>query len=101
MVIWKEHVENISDLAINDLLYFAAVYGRTERALLAVTLAERAIMMKLGIATPHLHVHIYPLSSTLTRAEVMAIIDGRVHEQRDPAFIEEVQSRLDSTSLTE
>ena len=98
MVIWKEHVENVADLTIDDALHFAAVHHRAERALLAVTRADRAILLKLGIATPHLHFHIYPVSATLDRGQVMEIIDGRVRDAMDDrdrqGFVNELRERL-------
>jgi diadenosine tetraphosphate (Ap4A) HIT family hydrolase len=94
MVVWKEHVENVADLAIDDYLHFAAIHHRAERALLAATRAERAILLKLGIATPHLHLHIYPVSASLDRAAVMEIIDARVREPFDQVLIDELRERL-------
>src|SRR3954471_14819045 len=94
MVVWKEHVENVADLAIDDAVHFAAVHHRAERALLAVTRADRAILLKLGIATPHLHLHIYPVSAGLDRTAVMEIIDGRVREAFDQSFIDDLRERL-------
>jgi diadenosine tetraphosphate (Ap4A) HIT family hydrolase len=98
MVVWKAHVENIADLTIDECVHFAAIHYRAERALLAVTRADRAILMKLGIATPHLHLHIYPVSASLDRADVMAIIDARVRDSMDDrerqAFINELRERL-------
>jgi diadenosine tetraphosphate (Ap4A) HIT family hydrolase len=98
MVVWKEHVENVSDLTVADYLHFAAIHHRAERALLAVTRADRAILLKLGIATPHLHLHIYPVSAELERAAVMEIVDARVRDAMDDrgreAFINELRERL-------
>jgi len=98
MVVWREHVENVADLALDDYLHFAAVHHRAERALLAVTRADRAILLKLGIATPHLHLHIYPVSAALDRRQVMEIIDGRVRDAMDDrdrqAFVNELRERL-------
>jgi diadenosine tetraphosphate (Ap4A) HIT family hydrolase len=98
MVVWKEHVENVADLTIDDSIHFAAIHRRAERALLAVTRAERAILLKLGIATPHLHLHIYPVSAGLDRAAVMEIIDARVRDAMDDrerqAFINELRERF-------
>jgi diadenosine tetraphosphate (Ap4A) HIT family hydrolase len=79
MIVWKRHVENVADLAPDDWLHFTAVHHRLERALLEATGAERAIILKLGIATPHLHVHIYPVAAALDRAAVMA------HHRREDA----------------
>ncbi|HSY47568.1 MAG TPA: HIT family protein [Thermoanaerobaculia bacterium] len=98
MIVWKEHVENVADLTIDEYTHFAAIHHRAERALLAVTGAERAILLKLGIATPHLHLHIYPVSASLDRGEVMEIIDGRVRDSMDDrdrqAFVNALRERL-------
>lgn len=98
MVVWKEHVENVADLTPEEYTHFAAIHHRAERALLAATGAERAILFKLGITTPHLHLHIYPVSASLDRAEVMGIIDGRVRDAMDDrdrqAFVNELRERL-------
>jgi diadenosine tetraphosphate (Ap4A) HIT family hydrolase len=98
MVVWKAHVENVADLTIDEWIHFAAIHHRAERALLAVMRADRAVLMKLGIATAHLHLHIYPVSASLDRADVMEIIDGRVRDSMDErerqAFINELRERL-------
>lgn len=94
MVAWKAHVENIADLAVDEHTHFAAVHHRAERALLAATGADRAILLKLGIATPHLHLHIYPVSASLERSAVMEIIDGRVRDPFDQTLIDELRERL-------
>ena len=69
--------------------------------MLEVSGADRAVMLKLGIITPHLHLHIYPVSASLDRAAVMEIIEGRVREQRDPEFVRAVRARLDTGRLSE
>src|SRR4051812_15871204 len=94
MVVWKAHVENIADLTLDESAHFAAVHHRVERALLAATGADRAILLKLGIATPHLHLHIYPVSASLDRAAVMEIIDARVREPFDQRLIDDLRERL-------
>jgi diadenosine tetraphosphate (Ap4A) HIT family hydrolase len=95
MVIWKDHVENVSDLDEAEWLQFSRAYRRVERAVLDVTQATRAIIMKLGIVTPHLHIHIYPVSAAMNRAEVMDVIDAKSKEPRDDAFVESLRTRLD------
>ncbi len=102
MVVWKEHVENMADLSVDEFLHFALVFHRAEAALLAATRADRAVVLKLGIATPHLHVHIYPVSAALDRPAVMEIIEARV---RDPSgaresaiFVEDLRERLTRAS---
>lgn len=94
MVVWKAHVENVADLAIDEYEHFASIHHRAERVLLAATGADRAILIKLGIATPHLHLHIYPVSASLDRAAVMEIIDARVREPFDSTLIDDLRERL-------
>jgi diadenosine tetraphosphate (Ap4A) HIT family hydrolase len=94
MVVWRRHVENLSDLEPGELAHFIAVHARAERALLELTGAERAVVVKLGIATPHLHLHIYPVGASLDRAAVMAAIDGKVRAERDPEFVRRLRDRL-------
>src|SRR2546430_2612231 len=94
MVVWKKHVENISDLTAYDAVHFMTAYHRAERALLAATGAARAIIFKLGFAPPPPHSHFYPVSGTLDRVGVMGIIDAGVREPRDQALVEELRERL-------
>jgi diadenosine tetraphosphate (Ap4A) HIT family hydrolase len=99
MVISKRHVENLSDLP--DSEHFMEVYRDAERVLLRLTGAERAVMLKLGIMTPHLHLHIYPVRASLDRAAVMDIIEGRVRAERDEKFVAAVRAALDIRRLPE
>ena len=101
MVVWKAHVENISNLTSDEWIHFAAIYRTAERTLLELTGADRAIVIKLGIATPHLHFHIYPVPAALSRAEVMEIIDARRKEAVDPAFVAALRAALDRALSTE
>jgi diadenosine tetraphosphate (Ap4A) HIT family hydrolase len=98
MVVWKRHVENISDLTTAEAAELTRVYYGAERALLGAAGADRAVMLKLGIQTPHLHLHIYPVSSALTRKQVMEIIDARVRDgmtaEEEAAFVNDVRERL-------
>ena len=94
MVVWKVHVENFSELSPEDAAHFARVHRRAERALLDATKADRAILMKLGIATPHLHLHIYPVSASLGREAVMRTINAETRETRDEAFIAQIRKHL-------
>jgi diadenosine tetraphosphate (Ap4A) HIT family hydrolase len=87
MIVARRHVENISDLANDEWARIAAVQQRAERALLELTSADRAIVMKLGIAVPHLHLHIYPVSSSLDRESVMRIVDAVARGERDERFV--------------
>jgi diadenosine tetraphosphate (Ap4A) HIT family hydrolase len=94
MVVWREHVENVADLTLDEYVHFAVAHHRVERALLDATRAERAVLLKLGIATPHLHLHIYPVAAALTRDEVFEIIDSRVRAPYDEDFVADVKERL-------
>src|SRR5213592_3717406 len=94
MIVWKKHVENIADLTVDEFAHFAMAHHRVERAVLAATRAQRAIILKLGIATPHLHLHIYPVAATLDRAAVMEVIEARVRAPRDAGLVAELRERL-------
>jgi histidine triad (HIT) family protein len=94
MVVAKRHVQNVSELAADEWSQLSALYARAERALLAVTQCERAIVMKLGIATPHLHLHIYPVRAAADRAAVMQIINAEVREPRDQTLVDAVRDAL-------
>lgn len=92
MVVAKQHVENVADL--DEWPAFAELYQRAERVLLDLTGAERAIILKLGIQTPHLHLHIYPVSATADRAAVFAAIEGKTKVERDEGFVAALAERL-------
>jgi diadenosine tetraphosphate (Ap4A) HIT family hydrolase len=94
MVVSKQHVENASDLDEQAWLHLAHVWQRAEGVLLEATRMQRAIIVKLGIATPHLHVHIYPVSAETSREEVFAYIDGRKRDARDQEFVRHLTLRL-------
>lgn len=86
MVVWRRHVENVCDLIAEDAAHFSRIHHAAETVLMEATGADRAVLLKLGIQTPHLHLHIYPVSAALDRAAVMAIIDARVREEREGGF---------------
>jgi diadenosine tetraphosphate (Ap4A) HIT family hydrolase len=94
MVVSRRHVENASDLDEEEFAHLARVWHRAERVLLEATRAERAIILKLGILTPHLHVHIYPVRATATREEVFAAIDGNARTARDETLVKKVKRAL-------
>jgi diadenosine tetraphosphate (Ap4A) HIT family hydrolase len=100
LVIARQHVQNASDLDPGDATHFWELYARAERAVLAVSGAERAMMLKLGIQVPHLHVHIYPVAGTATRATVFDAFDGKataeLNESQRETFVDAVRSALRS-----
>lgn len=94
MIIWKRHVENVAGLGPEELEHFSRVHCETERALLRETRRERAMLLKLGIQVPHLHLHIYPVAASASRADVMAAIDATVREERPEGFAERCRESL-------
>jgi len=94
MVVAKRHAENASELDEDEWLQLARVFRRTEKALLEQTETQRAIVMKLGIQTPHLHLHIYPVSASATREEVFAAIDGKRSDARDDGLVQRLTHAL-------
>jgi diadenosine tetraphosphate (Ap4A) HIT family hydrolase len=100
MVVACQHVENASDLAPEDAGHFWEIYARAERAVLETAGAERAMMLKLGIQVPHLHVHIYPVATSADRAAVFAAFDGKSRDDAvdREAFAAEVRGKLQNSS---
>lgn len=94
MVVWKRHVENIADLTDEERAHFIRIHAAAERTLLEITRNDRAILLKLGIQVPHLHLHIYPIHKSLDRRAVQRIIDGEVREERHIHFADEVRLGL-------
>lgn len=74
MIVAKRHVQNVGDLDEDEWLHLARVWHRAERTLDA----ERVMVMKLGLQTPHLHIHLFPFDATVTREEVFAAFEGRL-----------------------
>lgn len=94
MIVSRRHVENASDLTEHEWEHFSSVWRKAERALLAATHSDRAIVMKLGLATPHLHLHIYPVSRNLTREDVFAAIDAKTRAGRDEQLVQKLRALL-------
>src|SRR5258708_5969608 len=98
LVIARQHVQNASDLDPIDAVNFWEVYARAERAVLAAAGVERAMMLKLGIQVPHLHLHIYPVAAIASRAEVFAAFDGKsraeLSEPRGERLVDGVRGAL-------
>lgn len=94
MVVAKRHAENASGLDEEEWLQLMRVFRRAENALLEATHTQRAIVMKLGIQTPHLHLHIYPMPAGATRDEVFAAIDGKRGEPRDDELVQRLTGAL-------
>ena len=94
MIVAKRHVENLSDLGDSEAADLLHLTRSVEDLLLEQTGSDRAILMKLGIQTPHLHLHIYPVSSALDRRAVMKIIDAKTRVSRDEQFVRILRDRL-------
>ena len=98
LVVARQHVENASDLDPIDAAHFWDVYAQAERAVLTAARAQRAMMLKLGIVVPHLHVHIYPFAATADRAAVFAAFDGKsradLSETQRREFVDAVRRAL-------
>jgi diadenosine tetraphosphate (Ap4A) HIT family hydrolase len=73
MIVARRHVENVSDLDEDEWLHVARVWHRVEKEMNA----ERVIVFKLGVATPHLHIHLHPFTRNTTRQEIFLTLAGR------------------------
>ena len=85
MVVAKRHVQNVSDLDEETWLQVARSWHQAEAELRAQTGASRVVVMKLGLQTPHLHIHLYPFDEAATRQEVIDVIEGRRALRLTPA----------------
>jgi diadenosine tetraphosphate (Ap4A) HIT family hydrolase len=94
MIVARRHVENISGLDEETWERIARVWQRTERVLLALTRADRCIALKLGVLTPHLHVHLYPVPASASREEIFASIDTKTRVPRDENFVTMLRQHL-------
>lgn len=73
MIVAKRHVENVSDLDEDEWLQVARTWHRAEKEMSA----ERVIVLKLGIQTPHLHIHLHPFPKSTSRQEIFLTLEGR------------------------
>lgn len=94
VLVARHHVENVSDLAPDDAARFFEVYRNVEAKLLDVFQADRVLAVKLGLAVPHLHVHLYPVSKEVTRTEVDAILARRVRSEPTPDELDSWLTKL-------
>lgn len=94
MVVSKSHVDNGSDLDAATWQRFTARWQQAEKTILDATGARRAMILKLGIQVPHLHVHIYPMPADADRTAVFAAFDGKRQEARDPALVAKIRTAL-------
>lgn len=98
MIVATRHIENFSDLDEHESESFTSLWRAAERAALELTGKERAVILKLGIAVPHLHVHIYPVAASEDRAAVMRMIEAETTSHRSAeeraALIAQLRQRL-------
>ena len=99
MIVAKRHVENPFDLEEAEWVHFARMWHRAERVLRELTNADRVIALKLGLKTPHLHVHLYPVSASATREDVFDAINMKVRVPRDETLVLDTARRLNEHSF--
>ena len=99
LVVARQHLQNASDLDAVGAARFWEIYARAERAVLAAAGVERAMMLKLGIQVPHLHMHIYPVAASAGRAAIFDAFDGKseatLTEVQREAFVVAVRKTLE------
>lgn len=99
MIVARRHVENPSQLDEAEWLHFARVWHRAEGVLRELTGSDRVIALKLGLKTPHLHLHLYPVSAATTREEVFDAINTNVRVPRDERLVLDTARRLNEHSF--
>lgn len=90
----RRHVENVSDLTDDESMRFLSIYRKAERALLDLFEMDRVLAVKLGLAVPHLHIHLYPVGSAVTRNEVDRILARAVRVEPASRDLEKWTGRL-------
>lgn len=98
MIVAREHVENASSLSDDVARAFFETLRRVESALLEVFAADRVFMMKLGVAVPHLHVHLYPVTRSATRDDFLRAVTMQSRDEPEAEekakLIERLRARL-------
>jgi diadenosine tetraphosphate (Ap4A) HIT family hydrolase len=84
MVVSRRHVQNVSELDARQAAAFFDLYRDAERALLAAVGTDRAFAMKLGVAVPHLHFHLYPMSAAAVRDDFLAAVTMQSRDEPSP-----------------
>ncbi len=79
LVIWKEHVENVSELSLNDYLYFSEIFHKTEKALSDILKVDKSIVLKSGILVSHFHFHIYPVKKDVKWDFIKDMFNKKTH----------------------
>lgn len=97
VVVSTVHVENSAELSRPAFDGFFALFRAAETALLRDLGADRVIVMKLGLAVPHLHHHLYPFSSSASRDDVMRAINMQVRHEPDSAMKQQIRERLETS----
>ena len=84
LVIWKEHLENASELSVEDFKYFSGIFQRTEKALLNTLGADKSVVLKTGGLVSHFHFHIYPLKKETDWQTIKDIFDKKTRYEPKP-----------------
>lgn len=85
MIVATEHVENVADLSASAAESFFELLRRTELALLNVLRTDRVLVLKLGLAVPHLHYHLYPVSRDFSRADFFSALNLETRDEPEEA----------------
>jgi histidine triad (HIT) family protein len=88
------HVEHLSEMTGAEQSSFFGAMARLERALLDVIESDRVLLVKLGLAVPHLHIHFYPVDGATTRDDVVAVIERRRRIEMTDEEMEQLAAEL-------
>lgn len=78
LVVWKSHVQNLSDLSPSEAIEFTRVLYETEEKLLQALQLPRSVMLKSGFLESHFHFHIYPVTAEMEWEQVLEVINKKV-----------------------
>jgi len=81
LVTWRRHLENASEMSVQDFKYFSEIYYKTEKALLEVLKVDKAVVLKSGGLVSHFHFHIYPVKKETSWQTIKDAFDKKSHYQ--------------------
>jgi histidine triad (HIT) family protein len=94
LVVWKEHVLNMSDLSREEFAHFSEVVRATEETLLNVLEKDKSIVLKSGGIVSHFHFHIYPVESTMLWEQILALFNKDIRNVPTEAEKEDLLATL-------
>ncbi|MCK5059560.1 MAG: HIT domain-containing protein [Candidatus Pacebacteria bacterium] len=78
LIVWKDHVNNVSDISEDDFIHFSRIFRKVELALLRTLNLDKSVVLKNEGIISHFHFHIYPLSKYTPWNTIRSMFDKTV-----------------------